>query len=127
MGCRVSEWIKALSQLSPGMRAAYLDYPQHRDLPTLVCGDLAFAFARELPSLPAAMSAAVFAEIERLASLPEPIPSVVLTGFIEGLVHADRRDDFDFRPHAHLVGRICRDFIHGYDQFTGTTTRGFER
>ena len=122
----MSEWIEELSQLSPGMRAAYLDQ-QHDDLPTVVCGDLALVFAREFPSLPSSVVTDVFSEVERLANLPEPISTAALTGFVECLVHLDACGDFDFRPCAHLVGRTCRDHIHRYDHWAGTTTRGFER
>ena len=98
------------------------------DLWTVLCADLARAFAAELPTLDPRDASAVFAELEHLTGEPEPIRSIVLTGFIEMLVHADASNGggFNFGLFAYHVGPRCRRYIRAYGELTGATTRGFE-
>ena len=48
----------------------------------------------------------------------------IMTGFLEGLQHADGRREFDFNRVATHLGKASRSHCEGVDRFHGTSTRG---
>lgn len=121
--------INDLGNLAPELRLA-LDEEiawWAPDLPpvTIAAGTLATSLSVKVSHIPPEVLREIFSRCEEALSLPPTDDGdALVTGFLEGLQHADGRGDFDFTIIASYLGPKSRAHCVGMDAFYGATTRG---
>jgi hypothetical protein len=119
MESKTREFVEALINESPGLRAAYLQSIEEYDgddLPNLLLGDLGIEIVREFEQAGTATNQRIFALIESGMGDDDPegeFGTALATGLIEAVVGEAERMNL-WQPISESLGKLSRAYIDAW-------------